>query len=150
MNFVWTHLESGVPVWNWSMTPTFAACLLNQASLHLHLHHVVFFPHSPWVNWIFWGNSPLITFSLTKCSQAHLAWLLSECWERADESDCRGVLITQKLSAADRRLYFFFKIIKPLPLGILPSTEHATCSVHPSRVKAWKDGEKGKKKPKEP
>lgn len=77
---------------------TFVTLLIkwSLSALDLELqHHVIFPPHPPWENWIFCGN--WASFGLK------LAWMLRNT---ADESDCRGVLITQKLSTADRCVLF--------------------------------------------
>lgn len=81
-------------------------------------------------NYIFSNQTLSDSFSLI------VAWMLGNT---ADESDCRGVLITQKLSAADRQLSFFnYKTTssaEPFP----PSTKHTAPIWSLGKVKVLKN-----------
>lgn len=121
-----------VPVWNWWITPTSAWCrpwsqrlLMKPPCIRPWIATWCrFFPHPPWedhflsefnFNYIFSNQTLSDSFSLI------VAWKLENT---AGESDCRGVLITQKLSTADRCVYFFNYKTTSSAKPFLPSAKH--------------------------
>lgn len=90
-------------------------------------------------NYIFFQPSRSGSFSLT------VSWILGNT---ADESGCRGVLITHKLLSADRQSNF--SIIKPLPVWTKPAfpfTDNAiSCGITYSEEKHKKRMKNEKKK----